>query len=307
VFLALHNPLWKNVFQLPHFMSHNDYPLFLPSTVARLWSYTGAENYAVNVTLGLFFTFGLVYLLYQALQYFKGEKIAIVVTSVFMISDIFLVNGAAQCADIPLAYFFLSAVVCLFLFFKKENVSYIVLGVLFAGLSCWVKNEGMMFFLIYTAAVVGYFLYAKKYKIAGMSLLTALPVFGLILLYKKFVNFPNDLIMGFFVLKSYTFAFDFGRYAVIGKTFLKIFFTKFTIFIPLILLCVKSFRVENKTPFVLSSIIFFTMIAGYFAVYLFSPHDIIWLVKNSMDRIILQILPVFLLLFSLSLRIGHEK
>ena len=123
LFLSTNLPLWQNMFSLPHFMSHNDYPLMLPSLTAGLWNYAGGENYAVNITIAMFFTFGLVYLLFQALEYFKSAKIAVVVTSVFMILDIFLVNGAAQCADIPLAYMFLSSIVCLFLYFRKEKFS----------------------------------------------------------------------------------------------------------------------------------------------------------------------------------------
>ena len=139
LFLSTNLPLWQNMFSLPHFMSHNDYPLMLPSLTAGLWNYAGGENYAVNITIAMFFTFGLVYLLFQALEYFKSAKIAVVVTSVFMILDIFLVNGAAQCADIPLAYMFLSSIVCLFLYFRKEKFSYILLSEIFAALGAWTK------------------------------------------------------------------------------------------------------------------------------------------------------------------------
>lgn len=305
-FLFLDTPLWRNVFSLPHFMSHNDYPMFLPSLTARLWHFTGEQNFAVNVTLGLFFTFGLIYLLFQAISYFKSEKAAIVVTSVFMICDIFLVNGASQCADIPLAFFFLSAIVCIFLYFKKERTPYLILGIVFAALSAWVKNEGMMFFLIYFAVMFGWLLYSKKYKPAGFSALVAIPAIALLVLFKKLTNSPNDLITGFFLFKTYNFAFDFHRYAIILKTFITLIFQKFALILVLSLLCFKGFRVKeaNKKPFFLSLGIFVLCGIGYFLVYLFSPHDITWLVENSMDRILLQILPVALFLFSVNLRIG---
>lgn len=305
-FLALNTPLWQNVFSLPHFMSHNDYPLLLPSLTARLWNYTGGENFAANVTIGLFFTFGLVYLLFQALEYFKSEKIAVVVTSVFMILDIFLVNGAAQCADVPLAYMYLCTIVCLFLYFRKEKFSYIILATIFASFSAWTKNEGMMFFLIYLIVVILWMFYKKMYKKAGLTLLTAIVPICFIAWFKYLVHSPNDLIAGFFILKTYHFAFDWSRYAVILKTFANIVFTRFLPLFVLLFLCTKGFRIKeiNKTPFVLSCVIFVLCLAGYFAVYLFSPHDINWLVENSMDRIIIQILPVFLFLFAVNLRIG---
>ena len=305
-FLALNNPLWQNVFSLPHFMSHNDYPLLLPCSTARLWNYTGAENFAVNVTIGLLFTFGLIYLLFQTLEYFKSEKIAVAVTSVFMILDIFLVNGAAQCADVPLAYMYLCTFVCLFLYFRKEKFSYIILSTIFAAFSAWTKNEGIMFFLIYLAVVLAWMFYKKMYKKAGITALISLAAIAFLVWFKYLAHSPNDLVAGFFILKTYHFAFDWSRYTVILKTFVSIFFSRFLLLLVLLLLCTKGFRIKdiNKTPFKISCTIFLLCIAGYFAVYLFSPHDIGWLVENSMDRIIIQILPVFLFLFAVNLRIG---
>lgn len=305
-FLFLDNPLWKNVFSLPHFMSHCDYPLFLPAATARLWQYSGGQDFSANIIFAMFFTFGLVYLLYQALQYFKSEKIAIVVCSVFMISDIFLVNGASQCADIPLAFFFLSAIVCMFLYFKNQRYGSLALGIIFAALSVWVKNEGLMFFLIYMTTILGWFLYSKKFKASAVIALCFVPVLAAYAYYKKFTNAPNDLIAGFMVLKSYSFAFDVNRYLVTLKTFISFTLHKFTLFLALSLLALKGFRIKDKikTPFILSSIIFVLMLLGYLTVYIVAPHDIKWLVENSMDRIILQILPIFLFLFSICLRIG---
>ncbi len=141
-FLALNTPLWQNVFSLPHFMSHNDYPLLLPSLTARLWNYTGGENFAVNITIGLFFTFGLVYLLFQALEYFKSEKNSSCCNlCIYDSRYFFLVNGAAQCADVPLAYMYLCTIVCLFLYFRKEKFSYIILATIFFAFSAWTKMK----------------------------------------------------------------------------------------------------------------------------------------------------------------------
>ncbi len=305
-FLSLDTPLWRSVFELPHFMSHNDYPMFLPSSIARIWEYLGGQNFYANAVFGLIFTFGIVYLLYQAVAYFKSEKAAIVVASIFMISDIFLVNGASQCADVPLSYFFLSAIVCLFMFFKKEQISYVAMGVIFAGMSAWVKNEGMMFFLIYSVVILGYFLFTKKYKNALISALCALPFVAFAFVYKKMTGTENDLIMGFFLFKTWRFAFDFQRYLLILKTFVSMLFLKFSIFFALLLLTVKGFRVKekNEAAFCLSVLILALTAVGYIVVYVFSPHDLKWILDNSMDRIILQILPVFLFLFSVNLRIG---
>lgn len=305
-FLFLNNPLWQNVFELPHFMSHNDYPLLLPASTARLWNYAGEPNLVINLTIGLFFTFGVVYLLFQALEYFKSKKIALVVGSAFMILNIFLVNGASQCADIPLCYMYLACIVSLFLYFRKEKFSYIILSILFAALSAWTKNEGMMFLAAYGFVILCWLFGTKKYKKAVMAGITALIPAAAIIFFKKFAHNPNDLIAGIFILKTYHFIFDFHRYAVILKSFVSMFLLNFTILISLVLLCIKGFKIKekNKTPFILSTVVFVLCSIGYFLIYLLSPHDIKWLVDNSIDRIMLQLLPVFLFLFAVNLRIG---
>jgi len=305
-FLALNTPLWQNVFSLPHFMSHNDYPLMLPATTARLWNYTGADNLGVNITIALFFTFGLVYLLYQSLAYFKSEKIAVVITSVFMILELFLVNGAAQCADIPLAYLYLSSIVCLFLYCQKSKFSYLVLATIFASMSAWTKNEGMMFFSIFSIVVLCWMLYTKKIKEAGKLTLIALPMLISLIAFKKLAGNTNDLILGLFMTKSYNYIFDLNRYLIIIQTFITTIITKVPLLLILLVLCTKGFKIkeQNKTPAILGSTIFILCTIGYFSVYLMSPHDLNWLVENSIDRIILQMLPIFLLLYGINLRIG---
>ena len=305
-FLTLNTPLWQNVFSLPHFMSHNDYPLMLPSFTARMWNYAGGENFFLNIITGLFFTFGLVYLLYQALEYFKSKKIAVVVTSVFMILDIFLVNGAAQCSDIPLAYMYLSCIICLFLYFRKEKFSYITLATIFAALSAWTKNEGMMFFLIYFALITGWLLYKKMYQKAAVTTAITCAALAFLGWFKYISNTPNDIIAGFFLLKTYNFAFEWSRYVIILKSLISQLFTKFTLIFILLILCIKGFKIKekNKTPFILSCIIIGLCAIGYFGVYVISPHDIKWLTDNSMDRLILQLLPAVLFLCTVNLRIG---
>ena len=305
-FLTLNTPLWQNIFSLPHFMSHNDYPLLLPSITARLWNYTGGENYAINITIAIFFTFGLIYLLFQALEYFKSEKIAIAITSIFMILEVFLVNGAAQCADIPLAYMYLSTIICIFMYFKKEKFSYLILATLFATISAWTKNEGLMFLVIFAFTIFCWLFKTKKIKQIGILTLTLLPIILVLYSFKELAGNQNDLVMGFFMTKSYNFLFDIQRYIVIIKTTITTLTSKFLLMFVLLILCIKGFRIKekNKTPFFISLTILILCSFGYLFVYVASPHDINWLVENSIDRIILQILPIALFLFGLNLRIG---
>jgi len=249
---------------------------------------------------------GLAYLLYQLIRYFKSEKVANVVCIIFLLSDIVMVNGAAQCADIPLAMFFLSAIACIFFYFQTKRTALIILGTVLAGLSIWVKNEGMMFFLIYVATLLGYFLYKKDYRVFLKIAICSIPIVICSCLYKKLTGTQNDLVQGLVIGKTYKFAFEANRYFVVISTFISMILKKFLIFFTLVILALKGFKIKSgqKTSYILSTIIFIACVLGYFVVYIVAPHDITWIVENSMERIILQILPVFLFLVAVSFRIG---
>ena len=300
--------LWKNMFLQPHFLSHNDYPLFVPSSIARIWQYAGSDNSVFHAIFCMLFTFGIIYFLYFAVKYFKNNKLAMLVTLILMLAPAFLVKGAAQCADIPLAYFILSSIVAMFLYFEKKQSSFLVLSTVFAGFCGWVKNEGLMFFAIFLMVLTAYFLIKKYYKQIGIIFLSALPCMILIGIFKAICKTPNDLIQGFFVLKSYTHLFQPHYYLMIIKTFVHMFIERFAILFVSIVLMLKGFSVpvKIKTPLILSGTIFILTCGGYFMTYVLSPHDLDWLLTYSLDRIILHVLPLFLFLYALCLKIGQE-
>lgn len=300
--------LWKNMFLQPHFLSHNDYPLFLPSSFARVWQYAGTDNSVFNAILCMIFTFGIIYFLYFAVKHFKNTKLAMLVTLILMLAPAFLVKGAAQCADIPLAYFILSSVVALFLYFEKGNLSFLILSTVFAGFCGWVKNEGLMFFAIFLMVLTLYLLIKKHYQKILFVFLTAIPFIALISIFKFVCKTPNDLVQGFFVLKSYTHLFQLHYYTMIIKTFLHMFVERFSVIFVSLVLLLRGFSVPQriKEPLILSGIIFILTCIGYFFTYILSPHDLDWLLTYSLDRIILHVLPLFLFLYALCLKIGHK-
>ena len=300
--------LWKNMFLQPHFLSHNDYPLFLPSSTARIWQYTGNDNSVFNITLAIIFTFSAVYMLYFAIKHFQNKKIAQLFATVLMLTPVFLVNGASQCADIPLSLFILASIISLFLYFEKKNSHFLIFGTVFAGFSAWVKNEGLMFFLVFLLVTGVYFLYKKSYKNLFYTAAASLPFIALIFLFKLLCNSPNDLIAGFFAFKTYTHLFDLHNYLMIIKSLVLMLIERFWLLFLLIIPLIKGVKLckNNKEAFYLSLVIFILMCLGYFMTYILSPHDLDWLLTYSLDRIILHVLPLFLFLYALCLKIGQE-
>lgn len=303
-FLYEMSPMWKRVFELPHFMVHNDYPFFVPANFARLWHYSGGFNFEAANIFGLIFTFSTVFLIFFALKKFKNKTLAALYASILSLSPLFLANGATQAADIPISFFFLCAAVCLVLYFEKKNVSFIILSVFFAGLSAWTKNEGMMFLLVECAVLSGYFIYKKEFKNFAILLSSFLPFAAFLGYFKHIAHTPNDVIMGITVLKTYNHFFDISKYLLIIKTFFYMLFTRFNILFLMLIpagagLVIKK---ELRTPVVLLSAIFALLCVGYFLIYLLSPHDLSWHLENSLDRIMLQTVPFIVLLFGLLIK-----
>ena len=308
-FLYEMSPNWQRVFELPHFMMHNDYPFFVPASFARLWHFCGGAVCDAANIFGIICTFSAVFLIYFALKRFKSRKIAALFASILALCPIFLTNGASQAADIPIAFVNLCAGVCLLLFFENKNISYVILGTFFAGLSAWTKNEGMMFLLVYCAVFCGYFLYKREWKNIFILFASLLPFTALLGFFKHLAHTPNDVILGITTLKTYDHIFEPAKYILIVKTALFMLFTRFSMLFLLLIpacagLCVKN---EQKAPAALLAGIFALMCCGYFLIYLLSPHDLSWHLDNSLDRIMLQMLPFSILLFGLVIRENRTK
>lgn len=308
-FLYEMSPFWERVFQLPHFMMHNDYPLFVPANFARLWHYSGGFYCDAPNIFGLIFTFSSIFLLFFALKTFKNKGIAALYASILSLSPLFLANGAAQAADIPLSFLYLCSAVSLVLFFEKNQTSYLALGTFFAGMSAWTKNEGMMFLLVYCGVLGCYFLFKREWRNIFALFLAFLPFAALISAFKHIAHTPNDVIWGITTLKTYNHLLDISKYILVVKTFFFMLFTRLNIMFLLLIPLGAGIDIKQKqkTPIILLFSIFLLMAAGHFLIYLLSPHDLDWHLENSLDRLMLQMLPFSILLLGLVIRENRTK
>ncbi len=300
---------WKNIFLLPHYFMHNDYPLFLPCSTARLWQYSANDSIYANFMIGLLFTFGLGWFLYYMIDKFKSSKLAYLVSSIFLLSPTFLYNGASQCADIPLAYFLFAAIACLFFYFDKDESHYIFLGIFLAGASCWIKNEGLLFFAIYFLLILACLIGSRKTKMLKTAILSsALPLL-LLLLYKFINQSGNDLYSGIIEEQTYRYLLDFERYKMVFSVFVKTLIENFSWLLLYFLLLLEGFHLNNeiKTPFYLSGLTLILMSFGYLFVYVITPHNLEWLLVNSLDRLVFHLLPLTIFLYCLALKMDFNQ
>lgn len=138
----------------PYFTDH---PLFNPMFTAIQWAYWGKPIPWVPALQSVLFFWLTVLLLFVALYVFTGRKVAIFGTATLVSVPRFAMYGAVQYVDLTYAFFLLVFTVCCLLvaggFVRSMKAAPILLG--FAvGQVLWVKNEGLIFFLV-AAAVYG--------------------------------------------------------------------------------------------------------------------------------------------------------
>lgn len=145
-FLASHTPYWRDCFTSVLDWSHPDYPLLLPALVARGWLCLGTETWFVPALITATFTLCTAGLLCGALQILRGSTQAALAVLALLCTPAYVDQARWQCADIPVAFFFVAAVVLLACYDQFEkSPRYLWLAGLAAGLSAWTKNEGLAF------------------------------------------------------------------------------------------------------------------------------------------------------------------
>jgi len=294
---------------------HPDYPLLIPLTVSRCWTYIGNETEAVPWLLSLLFAFATAGILYSALAVLRSKSQGMIASMLLFSTPIFINVGSWQQADIPTAFFFLTGIV--FLFFQDrfpDNYGFSAFAGVMTGLSGWTKNEGLLFLASFFLARIVTIIISKNRKILMKQLvyfaLGVLPVLAIIIYFK--VNFvpPNDLVSGErgideIILKLK----DYSRYVQILKTFL----TGIIVFFPHVLLLVFcalyfGFNIYDKikTSILTSLLVMIFSMTGYFMTYLITPYELSWHLRFSYDRLVLQLWPSFLLIYFIIVRTPEE-
>jgi hypothetical protein len=150
--------------------THPDYPLLLSSFVARGWAYSGSlGESAVPITTSFLFFVGLLALGTGGLVIARSPSIGLAFGLVLAASPSLLHEVPAQYADVPIAYYFVAAVLLALL-------NRPMLAGVFAGLGAFTKNEGFVF----VAALVLAMTVARKRPeliLAGAAPFVALSAF----------------------------------------------------------------------------------------------------------------------------------
>ncbi|MCU0581770.1 MAG: phospholipid carrier-dependent glycosyltransferase, partial [Syntrophales bacterium] len=240
---------------------------------------------------------------------------------VLMGSPYFLDMGAYQFADIPLAFFFLATLVLFFLhdrFCDRQERSLMLVG-LAAALAAWTKNEGLLFLFIVLLArftwVVRTIGRRRALRQTLWFVAGALPVLIVTVFFKLHLAPSSDIFSGQGLHQLLDRLTDGSRYGQILTAYVQtaLTFTQGIVdirqgfrFNPSVAsvvllglyLVLMGIRTQGQDrPALLTAVTtLILMLAGYFGVYLITPHDLRWHLLTSLNRLFIQLWPAAIFL-----------
>jgi hypothetical protein len=312
---------WRDFLSSGLDWTHPDYPLLIPLSIVRIWKYAGSETLYGPILLSVVFTLAVVGVLVFSLAILRGRPQGYLAGLVLMGSPYFLDMGAFQFADIPLSFFFLATLAAFFLHDRSINrPDYpLMLAGLTAALAAWTKNEGLLFLLcippVRFACVVGSAGWRRALCQAAWFFAGAMPVLVVIAVFKLHLAPSSDIFAGRGLQALLERLTDWPRYGQILSAYVRtsLTFTQGIIdiregfrFNPgaagvvllglyLALMGVRT-QAQDRPAWRTAVTVSILMLAGYFGVYLITPHDLHWHLLTSLNRLFIQLWPTCIFL-----------
>ena len=303
---------WRDAFSDLLYRSHPDYPPLLPLCVVRAWIYAGSESTAAPQLIGSLFIVATTGLIFSAIAALRGRAQACIAGIVLLSYSFLIRHASSQYADVPLMFFFAAAIALLVL---DDEVEYetgtgaLALAGLAAGLAASTKNEGMLFLIVLTVAHFAIVARSRGLRPYAKQLLPVvaglLPVLGIWIFFKATLAPPNDLVSLSAGQSVTAKLLDPNRYVTIASELWERAPVR-----PVALLAIYGICVgvgAKRTDGVKhAALTFLLLVAGYIGVYVTTPHDLLWHLSTSIDRLLTQLWPIFVLVLFLLLRTPEE-
>jgi len=281
--------------------AHPDYPLLLPSTIARWWSYAGSESFVWPALAALVSAAAMAGLMWEALRLLRSGTAAAV--ALLCLAGTYGLAGqaASQYAEAPLALFMAASLACLVLAERTGGRGPLVLAGACAGFAAWTKNEGLLFIPVLAAA---WLLAGRRWRTPKLTavefawmVVGALPGLAAVAVLKLSIPGGNDLVTGLGAGALAAKLADPQRYWMILKTFT---LESLKLVMPAALLAawgLSGFRrsSDNQRGALLCLVAAAGMLLGYGLVYLLTPYDLAWHLSTSASRLLMGVWPAALL------------
>ncbi len=295
---------WQGAFSSVHPWSCPDYPLLLPGSVARLWTWAGHDASWMAAAVGVGFALATLVLLHAVASRTRGAWLGLLALVLYLGHAEAWLHGASQYADAPLAFFMLATLSLLVHHDRAETrtPSLLLLAGGLAGAAAWTKNEGILFAAVVLAVRGACALRATggwrhvAWLGAGMAPGLATVAAFRVGLAPAGVHLSDaGSRMGKLL--------DPERYLVIaralGSELLWVGPGLLLAIAVWLLLSRGQEGVSRKRGAIPLALVLAGMLAGYLATYVVTPLDLRWHLHNSLDRLVFQLWPSAVLLVTL--------
>ncbi|HEY2382247.1 MAG TPA: hypothetical protein VGK48_13800 [Terriglobia bacterium] len=295
------------------FAYHGDYPLLVPSITARFWRYMGMEVPEAGAWLGVVLALCSIAVLVLTLAELRSARLGTLFGLTLIGTPSYLNYATSQYADVPVGFFFLASLALIAIYFEHESEPesrrIMMLAGFLAGCSAWTKNEGIVFIIALSIALLMPVIHKSAEtlrRVLAFGAGAAVPLI-VVIVFKATNNVQNYIIA--YHEGKLQLMLHLDRHEMILSYLGKYIFSSggwaISPYIPLLALILawgfqrRIFKSDGWRTLLITLLF---VCAGYYFVYLTTPADLKWHIETSMERLFLQLWPSFLLLAGLMCR-----
>jgi hypothetical protein len=283
---------WTSAFAPVLAWSHPDYPPLVPASVARLWMYAGSETLAAPIALAALLSSCTVLTAGFSIASRRGTARGCLAAAAILACPSFVRYAPSQCADIPLAFFMLAA-------FVMWERGYLALAGVSAALAAWTKNEGLAFLGIFMAVLVIDRLRSEGWRgLAALwpALAGAAPVLLVLLVFKQTLAPPSYFVEEQTLAQALTKLSDVGRIRFVARALGgELWLTGGSLVgvVPVVAVFAALRGLDGRAPSAArwAAPVMILMLVTYGLAYAITPKDLVWQLKTSLDRVVMQLVP----------------
>jgi hypothetical protein len=291
--------------------THPDYPLLVPASVARAWTYAGHDSPVVAGAISGMFGLATLALLVAGVSYLRSRTVALIGGLVLLGTPFFVTFSTNEHADIPLSFYILATLV-LTAATRNDPGAWrtSALAGICAGFAAWTKNEGLLFAVVVSAVFMAYGLAAgARGRIAAFVAGIAVALIP-VACFKLSIAPPNDVVASDPWTRLNAML-DWSRHRLIIQSLwrdVSRFGEWSTVpFLAMVLPLIGSgWRQLSPREWIIA-VVLGLVLAGYYIVYLLTHMDLAFHLDSSLVRLLLQLWPgaVFFWCLAISCDASH--
>lgn len=279
---------FTNLFTDKMSWTHPDYPLFLPANIAVIWKSIGFDSAFVPAILAYLTAIALVLTILTSFLEKKYTIVGLLLFFAINCFDVLFPFVVSQYADSLFALFMVIPFVLMQHLPKDNPLKMFVLIGFFVAASAWIKNEGIMFIVLFS--LVFSVKYYRNFKFLAHFVLGAILPISVLIFFKLNYAPTNDLMDGT-LNESIVKLENIENY----KTILEYAYTFIIENCKLLYMSLIAILFINyKYCYSFCFLIIFGLLGAYFFVYVTTPHNIMWHLNTSFDRLMHQVTPILL-------------